>query len=129
MENTNLDKITAGIMSNSGLEITDPHFSSRIMLKITQKKKQQLVFRYILICSLLIIAVSVVLILLLRPGQSANLVLPSAFDSFSSSVILNITSAGNWIMGILVFIIPVVVLLLLKNLIDSRFKQPETQYK
>ena len=122
MENTNLDKITSIIMANSSLEITNPDFSKIIMTKIIQKEKQRPVVRYILFCSLFIIVACVVIILLLKPGQSAGLVLPSQFDIFSSSIIINIAGAGNWIMKDLYFILPVVVLLLFKKLIDSKLK-------
>ena len=122
MENTNLDKITSNIMANSSLEITNPDFSKIIMTKIIQKEKQRPVVRYILFCSLFIIVACVVIILLLKPGQSAGLVLPSQFDIFSSSIIINIRGAGNWIMKDLYFILPVVVLLLFKKLIDSKLK-------
>ena len=122
MENTNLDKITSIIMANSSLEITNPYFSKIIMTKKIQKEKQRPVVRYILFCSLFIIVACVVIILLLKPGQSAGLVLPSQFDIFSSSIIINIAGAGNWIMKDLYFILPVVVLLLFKKLIDSKLK-------
>jgi preprotein translocase subunit SecG len=122
MENANLDKITSEIMAGSGLEITDPHFNSIIMNKIMHKEKQKSVVRYILFCSLFIIVVSVVLILLMQPGHPGNFIVPPGFDTFSISVIVNITNAGNWVMGNLFFLLPLLILLLVKKLIDSKIK-------
>jgi hypothetical protein len=122
MENENLDKITAGILANSGLEMTDPHLPARIMAEIKRKEKQRLVARYILFCSLIIIGTATAIFLLLQPGHSSSLIIPPGLEPFSSSIMFNITKAGNWLLGNLFFILPVIVLLLFKMLIDSKLK-------
>lgn len=122
MDNANNNNLVKDIMAGSGVEIDNPQFNTIVINKIMRQKKQRFVVRYIVFCSLFIAAVSVFILLLLNSWQPQNTAVADRLNRFAKTIFPNTIDAETLARQSIYLLLPLGVLLLLKKIIDLKFK-------
>ncbi len=122
MEDTNIDGFTRQVMDDSSIEIANPAFNDMVMRKIVaQSAKRYKTIKTLSIC-LIFAGVLFFSFLLIFSLQSQVKNISAPLNSLSNGMFASFQKAGEWILGKEYFILPIVVILLIKRIIDARLK-------
>lgn len=119
---TNIDKITKNILDKSRMEITDPGFSEMVMNKIMIEERKKIFTRNILSWFFIVLTVTVFIYLSMQILQVNNIDVAALLSSLGHEIFTGIEKAAAWIIESEYFILPVIIILLFKKIIDSRMK-------
>ncbi len=122
MENTSIDKITKNILNKSRMEITDPGFSRMVMNKIMIEERKKIFTRNILSLCFILGIVAIYIYLFLQSLQINNIDFATLLSNLGHEILTGIEKTAAWIIENEYFILPVIVILIFKKIIDSRVK-------
>ncbi len=126
MENHNNDNITRNIIANSVMQIANPQFNDIIMRKIKEKRKRRIVINYTLSCSLLIIVTAIMVLLSIPASQPVNGNSSTTPDMFGTNILEAGENIGAWFTDNMLILLIICILLLLKQIMDIRFRRLQT---
>lgn len=122
MKNENYSKGTKEIMSASRLELANPDFSGLLMNKIALERNRKIKFEFYLSFFLRLATIGVIVFLVALALNISFFNFTQKLNAVIDSAARTAENAGPWIRDRAYFILPLIVLLILKNLVGSRLK-------
>jgi hypothetical protein len=119
MENMFEDIFTKEIIAKSRLELNNPDFDARVMNNIIRLENRRNLIRKIIIYPILVLAVEAIIFFIIQSLKISSSDLANVLNSIPGIILFYINIVAGWIIANGYFILPVIVILIIKKIIDS----------
>lgn len=119
MENKDTEKLAQTMLAASKLELTNPDFTRNLMFKINAENRKRIILRKSLFYLFLFISIDTIMLVLMKLLGFSMSDLSGFIESITLEIAITSSKSGNILLPY--FLIQVIVILIMKKVMDSRF--------